>query len=103
MHELAGQLHAATSERGRKLVELLANSQVTDFEKLSALTELIQDPRQAVAPLFAFASAISRDIETRQALRLFAQDELSTAAWLHEVSGEIRSMQAAEPAPLPAQ
>jgi hypothetical protein len=98
MHELAGELHATTSERGRSLVEVLANGEISDLEKLSALSALIQEPQQAVAPLFAFAAALSNDLETKQALRLIADDELSTATWLHEICAAMTAMQPPNPA-----
>jgi len=98
MHELAGQLLATATERGRSLVEVLANSQVSDLEKLSALTALIQEPQQAVAPLVAFAAALTSDLETKQALRLMAEDELSTSTWLHDVCAAMTATQPAAPA-----
>jgi len=38
----------------------------------------------AVAPLLTFAAALNSDIETKQALRLLAKDELSSATWLRD-------------------
>lgn len=67
------------------MVELLANGEISDVEKVLALTSLIQGPQQAVAPLVTFAAALQSDIETKQALRLLAEDELSSATWLHDI------------------
>ena len=85
VHELGGELHVTTSEHGGKVAEVLANGEVSDLEKLLALTSLIQDPQQVIAPIVTFASALRKDVETKQALRLFAEDELSTVAWLHDI------------------
>jgi hypothetical protein len=84
------------SEHGGKLVEVLANDQISDLEKLSALTALIQEPQQAVAPLLAPA-ALTNDVESKQALRLLAEDELSTATWLHQIYQALTAAQASSP------
>ena len=93
VHELAGELHVATSEHGGKLAEVLANGEVSDLEKLLALTSLIQDPQQVIAPIVTFASALRKDVETKQALRLLAEDELSTAAWLHDICAALSAVE----------
>lgn len=46
---------------------------------------MIRDPREAITPLLAFASTLRSDIETKQELRLFAEDGLSTASWPHDI------------------
>ena len=84
-HELGGELHSVATEHGSKLVEILANPEVTDLEKLTVLAGLIREPKEAVAPILAFASMLKADVESQQALRLLADDELSTATWLHDI------------------
>ncbi len=91
VRELGGELHVVPSERGSKLVELLANREIGDSDKLLALTSFIRDPQEAVAPILGFASLLRSDIETRQALRLLAEDELSSANWLHEACALFRA------------
>lgn len=95
VHELGGELRATTTEQGKQMVEVLGNGAISDLEKLSALAAVIQEPQQAVAPLLAFATALNRDIETKQALRLLAEDELSTAAWLRECGTALSASQTA--------
>jgi hypothetical protein len=85
-HELGGELHSVATEHGSRLVEILANPQVTDADKLVALAGLIQEPNDAVAPILAFASMLKADVESQQALKLLADDELSTASWLRDVA-----------------
>src|SRR5579875_3399884 len=63
VHELGGALHAINSERGSKLAEVLGNGSIPDFEKLAALTGMMQEPQQAIAPLVEFAAALNRDVE----------------------------------------
>jgi hypothetical protein len=97
MHELGGELHTSATERGGRMVEVLGNNSISDLGKLSALTSALQDPQQAIAPLVAFATALKRDVETQQALRLLADDELSTVTWMHEVHAALSRQ-----TPLPA-
>jgi hypothetical protein len=92
-HEIGGELHSVATEHGSRLVEVLANREVSDVDKLLAVTELIGEPNAAVAPIVGFASMLKRDIESQQALRLIAEDELSSATWLRDM----RAFLAAEP------
>jgi hypothetical protein len=85
-HELGGELHSVATEHGSRLIEILANPQVTDADKLASLVRLIEEPKEAVAPILAFASTLKVDIESQQALRLLADDELSTATWLRDLA-----------------
>jgi hypothetical protein len=101
VRELGGELHGSPTEQGSKLVELLANREIGELEKLLALISFIRDPQEAVAPIFQFASLLRTDLETKQGLRLLAEDELSSATWLHEICA-ILSAQASENPPPPA-
>jgi hypothetical protein len=85
-HELGGELHSVATEHGSKLVQILANPQITDADKLASLVGLIQEPKEAVAPISTFASMLKTDVESQQALRLLADDELSTATWLRDIA-----------------
>ncbi|HTR60665.1 MAG TPA: hypothetical protein VMH37_03115 [Candidatus Binataceae bacterium] len=83
--EIGGQLHSLSSEHGSKLVEVLANPEISDLDKLMGVVNFIPEPREAAAPIANFATLLKSDLESRQALRLIAEDELSTAGWLHDV------------------
>jgi hypothetical protein len=101
-HELGAELRSISTDQGSKLVELLANREISELEKLLALTALIQEPQAAVAPIMTFASALNSDVETKQALRLLAEDELSSATWLHDVcrvltAGQVPVREEAQP------
>ena len=93
--ELGGELHSTATEVGGKIVELLANREVADLEKLVALTSIVADPREAVAPITAFAALLKTDVESRQALRLIAEDELSTVNWLRDVCAALAESRSA--------
>jgi hypothetical protein len=97
VRELGGELHGSPTEQGSKLVELLANREIGELEKLLALISFIRDPQEAVAPILNFASLLRSDLETRQALRLLAEDELSSATWLHEICAVLSAQVSANP------
>ncbi len=98
--ELGGELHSTSTEIGSRLVALLANREIADLEKLVALTSVVQDPAEVVAPITSFAALLKSDVESKQALRLIAEDELSTANWLRDVCAALaESRPAAAPRP----
>ena len=82
--ELGGEKRASINEEARKVGDYLANPDVTDVEKLHRFASRVGDPKDAVRPIQEFAALIKEDIETRAALRLFWEDELSTGTWLQE-------------------
>jgi hypothetical protein len=89
--EIGGQLHSLATEHGSKLVEVLANPEISDLDKLMGVVNFIPEPRAAAAPILNFAKALKSDIESKQALRLIAEDEASTAAWLHDICTALTS------------
>jgi hypothetical protein len=100
--ELGGEKRAGTTEEGRKFTEFLANPDVSDAEKLHRFVSQVGDPKEAIKPIHDFAALIKEDMETREALRLFAEDELSTATWMHDACVALSGAKGAEATP-PAQ
>jgi hypothetical protein len=84
LKELGAECQAQPTEHERQLVELLANPQMPDVEKLFWFVSEVADPKAAIGPIVNFANLLNEDVETRQALRLLAEDELSTTVWLRE-------------------
>jgi hypothetical protein len=82
--ELGGEKRAAVGEEGRKGGDFLANPEVSDIDKLHRFASQVGDAKEAVKPIWDFAALIKEDIETKEMLRLFAEDELSTGTWLRE-------------------
>jgi hypothetical protein len=73
-----------TTEEGRKFCAYLGNAAIPDTEKLMKFTELVGKPEDAIKPICEFQASLKEDLGTKEALRLFAEDELSTAKWLWE-------------------
>jgi hypothetical protein len=82
--DLGGVQQAKITEQGRKLTETLSSADLADNKKFLYLTSTFDRPEDAVAPLKAFAASIREDMSTKEAVRLFAEDELSSAKWLWE-------------------
>jgi hypothetical protein len=82
--ELGGEQRAMTTEEGRKFCAYLGDRKIPDTEKLVSFTKRVGKPEDAIKPICEFAAMIKDDLGTKEALRLFAEDELSTAKWLWE-------------------
>jgi hypothetical protein len=80
--ELGGETRAMTTEDGRKYTAYLGNPSIPDNEKLLSFTKRVGKPEDAIKPICEFAALLKEDLSTKEALRLFAEDELSTAKWL---------------------
>jgi hypothetical protein len=107
MRDLGAERRATTAEEGRKFTEFLADPKRTDTEKLLQFVRLVGEPDAAVKPIYDFAALLYEDLETKEALRLFAEDEHSTAKWAHDACAALsaaasasvhRSSAAARPA-----
>jgi hypothetical protein len=91
--DLGGMQHAGTTEQGRKLTEALS-SDLADNKKFLYLTTNFSKPEEAIAPIKAFADSIREDMSTKEALRLFAEDELSSAKWIWDTCAALNSTNA---------
>src|SRR6266404_1287243 len=80
--ELGGERRAMTTEDGRKYTAYLGDPSIPDNEKLLSFTKRVGKPEDAIKPICEFAELLKEDLSTKEALRLFAEDELSTAKWL---------------------
>ncbi len=92
--ELGGEQRASVSEEGRKFTAYLGNPTIPDNEKLLRFTRNVGTPEAAIKPICDFAAMIKEDVATKEALRLFAEDELSTAKWLYEACAALNAERA---------
>jgi hypothetical protein len=84
MRDLGAELRASATEEGCKLTAFLADPTRTDAEKLMQLVTVAGHPEAAVKPILDFAALLTEDLETKEALRLFAEDEYSTVKWAQD-------------------
>jgi hypothetical protein len=82
LHDMGGECKASMSEEGRKFVEFVSNPDRSDVDKLQHLNKNFGDPEAIFKPVREFIASIKEDLETREMLRLFIEDECSTLAWL---------------------
>jgi hypothetical protein len=82
--DLGGECRAGTTDEGRKLCEVLGHPKTPDKDKLLYFTKRVGEPEEAVKPIRDFAALIREDVETKEALRLFADDELSSTRWVRD-------------------
>jgi hypothetical protein len=64
--------------------EYFPEKSLSDPAKLIRLTAGFPVPKEAVNFIFDFAAGIKDDLQTKDMIKLFAQDELSSATWLFE-------------------
>jgi hypothetical protein len=74
--EIGGQLHSLTTEHGSKLVEVLASPDISDLDKLMGVVNFISTPREVATPILNFVAMLKWDVESKQILRLIADDEV---------------------------
>jgi hypothetical protein len=79
----------AAPEEGRRFIEYLGNPQISDREKLRSFTRSVGDPAKSVEPIRRFVALITEDVQTREALLLFLEDELSSATWAGKACAEL--------------
>lgn len=79
--ELGVEQHAAAPEEGRRFTEYLGDPNIADREKLLRFTRSVGDPEESIKPIRYFAALIKEDVQTREALLLFSEDEFSSATW----------------------
>lgn len=87
--ELGGTAPPAPSEEMRKNIAFLSDPDVSDLEKLQRTAIQVPDPDEAIRPMFEFAERLKEDQQTREMVKLFAQDELSTLKWQSSLSATL--------------
>jgi hypothetical protein len=94
--ELGGEKRAGVTEEGQKFKDYLGNPSIPDNEKLLRFTQSVGDPKEAIKPICDFAALIKEDIQTKEALRLFSEDELSSTTWVWESCAALNKPAAAK-------
>jgi hypothetical protein len=91
LSELGGEKRAMTTEEGRKFTAYLSNPSIPDNEKLLSFTKRVGKPEEAIKPICEFADLIKEDLSTKEALRLFAEDELSSTKWIWDACAALNA------------
>ncbi|MDO8431544.1 MAG: hypothetical protein Q7S58_03950 [Candidatus Binatus sp.] len=81
LKELGGTMPDRNTDEARKNVAYISDPSISDLEKLARGATRFPNPEEIIRPIFEFAAAIKEDYQTREMVRLFAEDELSTLKW----------------------
>ncbi len=81
LKELGGKMPDRMTEEFQKNVAYLRDRNISDLEKLQRGAARFPNPEETIRPLFEFADLLKEDLLTKEMVRLFAQDELSTLKW----------------------
>jgi rubrerythrin len=82
LHELGAECRAEVTAEGLKVKECASDPKMSDNAKLLDFDKILKNPDELIRPIFEFAELIKEDLETKEAIRLFAEDELSSTKWL---------------------
>ncbi|MGH7987076.1 MAG: hypothetical protein ACREQX_12420 [Candidatus Binataceae bacterium] len=91
LRDLGAECRAQASEESLKFADYAADPDRADSEKLMHISSLVGDTKKAIQPIRDFAELIKQDLETKEMLRLFAEDELSSTTWLRDSSAALNA------------
>jgi len=93
LKELGGTFVNKPPEEYTKSLAYLGNASVSDLEKLQRGAKRFPNPDETIRPLFEFAELLKEDLQTKEMVNLFAQDELSTLKWQNALCEKLSAMQ----------
>ncbi len=79
--ELGGTMPDRMTDEFRKNLEYLRDTKISDLAKLKRGAERFPNPEETIHPIFEFAQSLKEDLQTKEMVQLFAEDELSTLKW----------------------
>jgi len=91
--ELGGTVPQSVSPLIRESIDYLCDTGLSDLAKLQKSVMRYPNPEETIRPLFEFADLIKEDQQTKEMVKLFAQDELSTLKWQHSLCTVLTEMQ----------
>lgn len=91
--ELGGTVSQNVSPQIRESIDYLCDTGMSDLAKLQKAVMRYPNPEETIRPLFEFADLIKEDQQTKEMVKLFAQDELSTLKWQHSLCTVLTEMQ----------
>ncbi len=72
---------SASTEEFKKQLAYQGDASIPDLVKLKRGAERFPNPEETIRPIFEFAAALKEDLQTKEMVQLFAEDELSTLKW----------------------
>ena len=71
----------------------IADPNLTDLQKLTSLVERNGDPETLISPVLTFAELLTEDLESKEALKLYYADEISSGNWLRDMCRKLTAQQ----------
>ncbi len=93
LEELGGTIPQTVPPRIREDIDYLFDTNISDLEKLHKAVMRNPNPEETIRPLFEFAELLKEDQQTKEMVKLFAQDELSTLKWQQSLCTVLTEMQ----------
>jgi hypothetical protein len=84
IRDMGGECKAELDPFSLQSEACIYNSALTDLEKLTDLVERNGNPETLIAPVLAFAELLTEDLESKEALKLYYADEISSGNWLRD-------------------
>jgi len=92
LSELGGKMPERKTDEFRKNLAYLSDPNISDFDKLKKGATRFPNPEETIRPLFEFAELLKEDLQTKEMVRLFAEDELSTLKWQNALYAALSKM-----------
>ena len=93
LKELGGTMPDRMNDEQRKNLAYLGDASISDLQKLQRGAKRFPNPDETIRPLFEFAELLKEDLQTKEMVKLFAQDELSTLKWQNGLCEVLTAMQ----------
>ena len=81
LKELGGKMPERINDAFKKNLAYLRDKTISDASKLHRGATRFPNPEETIRPLFEFAESLKEDLTTKEMVKLFAEDELSTLKW----------------------
>lgn len=85
IEELGGECKAPLDPFSMESEACIANPALTDLEKLTSLVERNGDPKTLIGPVLGLAELLTEDLESKEILKLYYADEISSGYWFIEM------------------
>lgn len=89
MDELGAERKAEDYPNRAGMEAYFANPEIADLAKVKHFNELVGDPEQVFSELKTLADRITDDVQSREMLRLYYQDEISSTRWVREMEARL--------------
>jgi len=91
LRDLGVECKASVTDETKQFLACITDPKLSDNEKLLRFNALVKDVDAIFKPLCDFAESLKDDLETKEAIKLFVEDEMSTTKWLKYACGALNA------------